>query len=134
MRNGSGTIRQKVSEGNQHFLPGTKRFPESTKRFPESTKWINEFAKQMDETNAAYSEAGAHGNYVVKLAEGDKVTVQGAISIRVLKNGELNLITDQGQWLLFAPGVWKSVFPKEPFPHECEFCGRQLPYTANTAQ
>ena len=134
MRNGTATVRQKDGEGNQNSLPGTKRFPSSTKRFPQSTKWIDEFAKQMDETNAAYSQAGAHGDYEVKLAEGDKVTVQGAISIRVLKNGELNFLTDQGRWILFAPGAWKSVFPKEPFPGKCEFCGGQRPYTPNAAQ
>ena len=107
----------------------TKRFPDSTKRFPDSTKG---FLQQTDETKTAYSDAGAYGNYVVKVAGGEEVTV-AAISVRVLKNGELNFLTDEGRWILFAPDTWKSVLPKQPLPDVCPFCGHR-PYTPNAAQ
>jgi hypothetical protein len=110
----------------------TKRFPDTTKRFPDTTKRIDEFSQRIDATKIAYSDAGAYGRYVVKVAGGDEFTV-AAISIRVLNNGELNLLTDQGRWILFAPDTWKSVLPKQPLPDVCPFCGHR-PYTPNAAQ
>jgi len=124
---GNGNVRD--GESGQNSLLGTKRFPRTGKRFPQpqSTTWVDKVGKQVDET-----EAGASGDYVVALAEEDKL-VRGAISIRVLKNGELNFLTDQGRWILFAPDTWKSVLPKQPLPDVCPFCGHR-PYTPNAAQ
>ena len=121
---GNGNVRQQDGESGQYFLPGTKRWPSTGKRFPQpqSTTWVDKVGKQVDET-----EAGASGDYVVKLAEGTEVPVRGAISIRVLKNGELNFLTDDGRWFLFAHGAWKSASPEQPSPG-------QRPYTANAAQ
>jgi hypothetical protein len=118
MSNGTATVQQKDGKGSQPSLPetkrfpgSTKRFPGSTKRFPGSTKWIDRVEKQVDKT-----DAGGSGDYEVKLADGKKVPVQAAMSIRVLRNGELNFLTDQGHWILFASGTWKQVFPKQPSP------------------
>jgi len=91
----------------------TKRFPGTTKRFLGSTKSIDRVEKQMRKT-----DAGGSGDYEVRLADGTEVTVQAAMSIRVLRNGELNFLTDQGHWILFASGTWKHVFPKQPSPGE----------------
>jgi hypothetical protein len=124
---GNGNVRD--GESGQNSLLGTKRFPRTGKRFPQpqSTTWVDKVGKQVDET-----EAGASGDYVVALAEEDKL-VRGAISIRVLKNGELNFLTDEGHWILFASGTWKHVFPKQPSPGERESSG-QRPYAPNAAQ
>jgi hypothetical protein len=112
---------------------GTKRFPQMAKRFPQMAKGIEEFSNWVDETMTAYSSAGAYGNYRIKLTDGESDFVQGAIAIRVLPGGELNLLTDAGRWFLFAPGTWKSVSPEQHLPGECKFCG-QRPYAANAAQ
>lgn len=127
---GNGNVRQQDHESGQNSSPGTKRFPGSRKRFPQpqSTTWVDKVGKQVDET-----DAGASGDYEVKLANGDKLPVQGALSIRVLKNGELNFLTDQGTWILFASGTWEYVFPKQPSPGEQESSG-QRPNTLNAAQ
>lgn len=120
---GNGNVRQQDRESGQNSSPGTKRFPGSNKRFPGSNKGfsgsrqrIDEFATSTDEVNPGDSEAGTGGNYVVKLAEGTEIRVQGAICIRVLPNGELNLLTDEGQWFLFARDAWKSASPEQPSP------------------
>ena len=114
-----------------------KRFPQTGKRFPQMAKGIEEFQEWIDETATAYSDAGAYGNYRVKVADGiadkNEVCVQGAIAIRVLHGGELNLLTDAGRWFLFAPGTWKSVSPEQRLPGECKFCGHR-PYAENAAQ
>ena len=124
---GNGNVRQQDGDSGQNSLTGTKHFPGTRKRFPGTRKRPDELANQIDETNTAYSEAGAEGDYVVKLAEGTEVPVRGAISIRVLKNGELNFLTDDGRWFLFAHGAWTSASPEQPSPG-------QRPYTANAAQ
>lgn len=117
---------------------GTKRFPQMAKRFPQMAKGMEEFQQWVDETMTAYSEAGAYGNYLVKISNGmgatKDVRVQGAIAIRVLPGGQLNLVTDAGRWFLFAPGTWTSVSPEQPEPGGgCKFCGHR-PYAANGAQ
>lgn len=122
---------------SQRMDEGTKRFPQMEKRFPQMEKGREEFQQWVDETMTAYSEAGAYGNYLVKVSNGmggtNEVSVQGAIAIRVLPGGQLNLVTDAGRWFLFAPGTWKSVSPEQPLPGECKFCGHR-PYAANGAQ
>ena len=121
----------------QRMDEGTKRFPRMAKRFPRMAKGTEEFSQWVDETMSAYSEAGAYGNYLVevsnRMGETSKVSVQGAIAIRVLPGGQLNLVTDAGRWFLFAPETWKSVSPEQPLPGECKFCGHR-PYAANGAQ
>jgi hypothetical protein len=112
---GNGNVRQQDGESGQNSLLGTKRYPGSYKRFLRQR--IDEFATSTDGVNPGDSEAGTGGNYVVKLADGTKDTVQGAICIRVLQNGELNLLTDDGQWFLFARGAWTSASPEQPSPH-----------------
>jgi hypothetical protein len=120
-----------------NIQPGTKRFPQMAKRFPQMAKGIEEFSSWVDETMTAYSSAGAYGNYQIQLAgevsDKSSVFVQGAIAIRVLPGGELNLLTDAGRWFLFAPGTWKSVSPEQSLPGECKFCGHR-PKAANAAQ
>lgn len=132
----TGTDLQRIDEG-------TKRFPQMAKRFPQMAKGMEEFKQWVDETMTAYSEAGAYGNYLVTLAAPvkisngmgatDEVSVQGAVAVRVLPGGQLNLVTDAGRWFLFAPGTWTSVSPEQPVPGECKFCGHR-PYAANGAQ
>ena len=109
---GNGNGRQQDGESGQTSLHGNKRWPSTGKRFPQpqSTTWVDKIGKQVDET-----DAGASGDYEVELAEGHKL-VRGALSIRVLKNGELNFLTDEGHWILFASGTWKRVFPEQPSP------------------
>jgi hypothetical protein len=147
--------KEKHMMNDTNIQPGTKRFPQMAKRFPQMAKGIEEFSSWVDETMTAYSSAGAYGNYQIQLAGGvsdkssaggvsdkssaggvsDKssVFVQGAIAIRVLPGGELNLLTDAGRWFLFAPGTWKSVSPEQSLPGECKFCGHR-PKAANAAQ
>jgi len=74
----------------------------------------------MEETRDAYSTSGADGNYTVKLRNGESITIQGAITIKVLDHGELNLVTDTGRWYLFAPNAWKTAFPMQPEPGEAD--------------
>ena len=45
---------------------------------------------------------------------GEQIPISGAIAIRVLDHGELNLLTDAGRWYLFAPNEWKTAFPTQP--------------------
>lgn len=120
---------------SQRMDEGTKRFPQMAKRFPQMAKGMEEFQQWVDETMTAYSEAGAYGNYLVKIVGAtNDVRVQGAIVIRVLPGGQLNLVTDAGRWFLFAPGIWTSVSPEQPEPGGgCKFCGHR-PYAANGAQ
>lgn len=134
----SDTNSQRMDEGTKRFPRMEKRFPQMEKRFPQMAKGMEEFQQWVDETMTAYSEAGAYGNYLVKISKGtratDDVRVQGAIAIRVLPGGQLNLVTDAGRWFLFAPGMWTSVSPEQPEPGGgCKFCGHR-PYAANGAQ
>lgn len=122
---------------SQRMDQGTKRFPQTAKRFPQTAKGAEEFQQWVDETMTAYSEVGAYGNYVVKVSNGKGATkgvrVQGAVAVRVLAGGQLNLVTDAGRWFLFAPGTWTSVLPEQALPGECKFCGHR-PNAANGAQ
>jgi hypothetical protein len=121
----------------KRFSQFGKRFPSMAKRFPSMAKGVEAFSAWVDETMTAYSDAGAYGNYRIKVTDGiahaNEVFVQGAIAVRVLPGGELNLLTDAGRWFLFAPGTWKSVIPEQCLPGECKFCGHR-PYAANAAQ
>lgn len=63
-----------------------------------------------------FSNAGADGDYTVTLPDGDTITIQGAIAVKVLAHGELNLVTDTGRWYLFAPNAWRSASPNQPEP------------------
>ena len=74
---------------------------------------INNKRELMKET---YSNAGADGDYTVTLPDGDTITIQGAIAVKVLAHGELNLVTDTGRWYLFAPNAWRSASPNQPEP------------------
>jgi len=60
---------------------------------------------------------GAAGDYQVFL-EGNSIPITAAIAVRVLPNGELNLLTDEGRWFLFAPDTWKYVIPAQPEPRK----------------
>ena len=64
----------------------------------------------------AYSDAGADGDYTVTLLDGERITIQGALAVKVLAHGELNLLTDAGRWYLFAPNAWRSASPNQPEP------------------
>ncbi len=118
----SDTNSERMDEGTKRFPQMAKRFPQMAKRFPQMAKGMEEFQQWVDETMTAYSVAGAYGNYLVKVTSGmgatDEVRVQGAIAIRVLPGGQLNLVTDAGHWFLFAPDTWKSVTPEQPLPGE----------------
>ena len=72
--------------------------------------------KRIEEMKEAYSNAGADGDYTVTLPDGDTITIQGAIAVKVLAHGELNLVTDTGRWYLFAPSAWRSASPNQPKP------------------
>ncbi len=74
---------------------------------------INNKRELMKET---FSNAGADGDYTVTLPDGDTITIQGAIAVKVLAHGELNLVTDKGRWYLFAPNAWRSASPNQPEP------------------
>lgn len=105
-----------------------KREGQSTKREGQSTKSIPRFYRAdgitfsgddgtiFPEATGPWSNSGAPGDYTVRVTDGDPVTIAGAITIRVLHHGELNLLTDAGRWYLFAPGTWKTAFPKQPEP------------------
>ena len=84
----------------------TKHVGISTKRFPVNLK----------RPAGQFSKSGAEGDYRITIPDGDPVMVKGAISLRVLNHGELNLVTDTGRWYLFAPGTWKTAFPVQPEP------------------
>jgi hypothetical protein len=68
------------------------------------------------EATGQYSNSGADGDYTVTIVDGEPITIKGARTIRVLNHGELNLLTDTGQWYLFAPGTWKTAYPEQPKP------------------
>lgn len=70
----------------------------------------------IEEMKETYSNAGAGGDYTVTLPDGDTITIQGAIAVKVLAHGELNLVTDTGRWYLFAPNAWRSASPNQPEP------------------
>lgn len=76
--------------------------------------------KRIEEMRETYSNLGADGDYSVTLSNGDSIPIQGAIAIKVLGNGELNLITDTGRWYLFAPHVWKKALPMQPEPGKAD--------------
>jgi hypothetical protein len=133
----SGDQSEPFAEGKRIPQLG-KRFPSSQKRFPSSQKGADAFSAWVDETMTTYSGAGAYGNYRIRVGDGvahvNEVFVQGAIAVRVLPGGELNLMTDAGRWFLFAPGTWKSVTPEQYLPGgECKLCGHR-PNAANAAQ
>jgi len=88
----------------------TKRLGASTKRLGSSTKGLTQM--MMEE----HCKAGAYGDYTVKVTGGEQIPINGAIAIRVLDHGELNLLTDTGRWYLFAPNAWQSAFPTQPAP------------------
>jgi hypothetical protein len=94
----------------------TKRAGLSTKRAGLSTKHAGlstkGFAEEMTEQ---FSKFGAYGDYTVKTPEGE-LLISGAIAIRVLDHGELNLVTDTGRWFLFAANSWTKVIPTQPAP------------------
>lgn len=99
----------------------TKRSGETTKRSGETTKRIAEFYNlggngRFPETTGPYSNWGANGDYTVTVPDREPITIEGAIAIRVLNHGELNLLTDTGRWYLFAPGTWKTAEPTQPKP------------------
>jgi hypothetical protein len=85
-----------------------KRLGMSTKRLGRSTKRTTTIEDD--------SESGAEGDYTITINNGPSIAVVGATSIRILENGELNLVTDAGRWFLFAPTVWKTAFPTQPQP------------------
>ena len=72
--------------------------------------------KRIEEMKETFSNAGADGDYTVTLPDGDTITIQGAIAVKVLAHGELNLVTDTGRWYLFAPNAWRSASPSQPEP------------------
>ena len=117
---GNGAV---TDESTKLELQSKKRELESTKRELESTKRELESTKRIKDTAIAYAEFGAPGLYRVA-ADGKEEEIM-AIYVTVLGNGELNLITDEGRWFLFAPDYWKSVKPVPPVPGECEFCGHR---------
>ena len=96
---------------NTHAEPETCNQNEQS---PLSTKRITDIATE-------YGDLGAAGNYTVNtsIAGEEKVPII-ASSIRVLGGGELNFLTDTGQWFLFAQGTWKSVRPTQPDPKTLE--------------
>lgn len=63
-----------------------------------------------------HGPAGAAGDYTVTVTGGKEIPIRGAITIRVLDHGELNLVTDAGRWYLFAPQTWQTAFPTQPTP------------------
>jgi len=90
-------------------VPLTKRSGVSFKRSGISFKGPTQVMTEEHET-------GASGDYTVTVAHGDPIPISGAISIRVLDHGELNLVTDTGRWYLFAPQEWRSALPTQPTP------------------
>lgn len=83
---------------------------EATKHTGTSTK------NHAEGVTKTYSSYGAFGDYVVTTHEGKPGTLYNAVTVRVLDRGELNLITDTGQWLLFAANAWCKVAPAQPRP------------------
>jgi hypothetical protein len=88
----------------------TKRFGALSKHLGGSLKGFNQAV--MEE----HGQAGASGDYTVTITGGKQIPIRGAIAIRVLDHGELNLVTDTGRWYLFAPDSWESAVPTQPTP------------------
>jgi hypothetical protein len=88
----------------------TKRAGPTTKRAGATTKRLAEMLMED------YSESGAYGDYTVTKTGGERVQIKGAMAIRVLDRGVLNLLTDTGRWYLFAPNEWQTAFPTQPEP------------------
>lgn len=105
------TAARSIVEVQESKGVSTKRPGLTTKRPGLTTKRI----EVTQETTEAYSKSGAEGDYIVMTSEGE-VTIKGAITIKVLDHGELNLLTDTGRWYLFAPNVWKKACPLQPKP------------------
>ena len=122
-------------QATKRELQSTKRELQSTKRELQSTKRELQSTKRIKDTAIQYGDFGAPGLYSVTAGREaqDEPKLIMAIYIRVLGNGELNLITDEGRWFLFAPGCWESAIPEQPVPGECELCGHR-PYEPNAAQ
>jgi hypothetical protein len=93
----------------KHNGPSFKRNGPSFKRNGPSLKGPTQVMLEEHET-------GASGDYTVTVTSGKPITISGAIAIRVLDHGELNLVTDAGRWYLFAPQEWQSAFPTQPTP------------------
>lgn len=93
-----------------------KKEEQPTKRAGETTKRAGETTKGIDQTREAYSNSGGGGDYMVTTTDGKEIPITGAITIKVLDHGELNLLTDTGRWFLFAPNAWKTAFPVQPEP------------------
>ena len=96
-------------EDSMEEVPLTKRSGLTLKRSGFTLKGPAQVMMEEHET-------GASGDYTVTVAHGDPIPISGAIAIRVLDHGELNLVTDAGRWYLFAPQEWKSAFPTQPTP------------------
>ena len=106
----------------------TKRVGATTKRIGGSTKGLariytaggitfsGDDGAMLPEATGPYSNSGAPGDYTITLSDGKVFEIKGAITIRVLNHGELNLLTDTGQWFLFAPDEWKIAQPMQPEP------------------
>ena len=86
------------------------------KRLGASAKRAGPSAKGPTQVMMEEHETGASGDYTVTVTGGKPITISGAIAIRVLDHGELNLVTDAGRWYLFAPQEWQSAFPTQPTP------------------
>jgi len=108
-------------QSTKRELQSTKRELQSTKRELQSTKREFQSTKRITDIATEYGDLGAAGNYTVNtsIAGEEKVPII-ASSIRVLGGGELNFLTDTGQWFLFAQGTWKSVRPTQPDPKTLE--------------
>ena len=111
--------------GTKRELRSTKRELKSTKRDVQQkneellrTKRELRSTKRIKDTSEEYWDFGAPGDYIVK-TDADPIIIS-ASSIRVLVGGQLNISTDTGRWFLFAPGTWKSVQPKQPYPETLE--------------
>jgi hypothetical protein len=91
---------------------------EATKHIGTSTKHIGTSTKSnAEDVTNTYSSFGSFGDYVViTTPDGESGTVYEAVTIRVLDHGELNLITDTGEWYLFAANAWCKVAPAQPKP------------------
>ena len=89
-----------------------KRAGGTTKRAGGTTKG----PLKITETTEEPWKFGGEGDYTVTDTNGTPISVDGAIAIRVLDHGELNLVTDTGRWFLFAPNSWKTVVPTQPKP------------------
>jgi hypothetical protein len=98
-------------------IPPTNGEGQPTKRSGATTKRSGATTKRFAETMEAYSESGAYGDYIVATPAGKApITITGAVTIRVLDHGELNLVTDTGRWYLFAPNAWLTASPTQPEP------------------